>query len=183
MHGERWGALMNQKREESGKNEESPPVFERRRRQILLLQNWLQQIWLEPDPRRRMHGVFWILHRLFNPLAGIPKRSLRTNALYGQMRNQIPPVTFIEEALFQLLKNSEGAKFCANPDCPTPFFFATRPTQKYCSAPCGKPAQLAAKRRWWREEGRMRRTSGSSAEVKQTLNASKRTRPKKGMAK
>ena len=41
---------------------------------------------------------------------------------------------------------------CANPDCPQPYFFKGRVTQRYCDRPaCIVYAQREHKRKWWKD--------------------------------
>jgi hypothetical protein len=41
---------------------------------------------------------------------------------------------------------------CANPDCPQPYFFKGRITQRYCERPaCVVYAQRQHKRKWWKD--------------------------------
>jgi hypothetical protein len=42
---------------------------------------------------------------------------------------------------------------CANPECPQPYFFKGRITQRYCDRPaCVIYAQREHKKKWWREK-------------------------------
>src|SRR5262249_19174616 len=62
-----------------------------------------------------------------------------------------PPavVTPVEAMIFHLRQNQKRALCCRNPECPAPYFFASKKGQEYCSTECAKPAQRLAKRRWW----------------------------------
>lgn len=71
------------------------------------------------------------------------------------------PRTELQAACYALLQKSSLAKFCANPDCPAPYFIAKRATQRYCSPDCLKPFQKQAKLDWWNREGKLRRAGGS----------------------
>jgi hypothetical protein len=64
-----------------------------------------------------------------------------------------PPVTItpVEAAIYHLRRNRKRALHCPNPDCPAPYFFASKKGQKYCSLECAKPSQRESKRRWWAE--------------------------------
>jgi hypothetical protein len=56
------------------------------------------------------------------------------------------------EAVFHYLwQHMEHALHCANPECPAPYFFATKKNQKYCSPECAEPARRASKLRWWND--------------------------------
>lgn len=56
------------------------------------------------------------------------------------------------EAVFHYLwRNAKHALRCANSECPTPYFFATKKSQKFCSPECAEPARRASKLRWWND--------------------------------
>jgi len=43
---------------------------------------------------------------------------------------------------------------CANPECPQPYFFKGRKTQRFCDRPaCAAYGQREHKRNWWNEHG------------------------------
>jgi hypothetical protein len=69
------------------------------------------------------------------------------------LKSEEPPATIspVEAAIFHLRQNYRRALCCSNPECPAPYFFATKLRQKYCSDACAIPAQREAKRRWWNE--------------------------------
>jgi hypothetical protein len=69
------------------------------------------------------------------------------------LESEEPPViiTPVEAAIFHLRRNRKRALHCPNPDCPAPYFFASKKGQKYCSSECAKPSQRESKRRWWAE--------------------------------
>lgn len=62
---------------------------------------------------------------------------------------------------------------CHNCECSSPYFLASRCSQKYCSEVCARPAQRSYKRDWWQKHGkawrkgrtkkRKRRAKGQSA--------------------
>ncbi len=55
-------------------------------------------------------------------------------------------------AVFFYFRHSRArALFCPNPSCKSPYFFATKKGQKYCSTICALPSQRESKRNWWRE--------------------------------
>jgi hypothetical protein len=68
------------------------------------------------------------------------------------------PETQLQKAAYLLLRNSALVKFCANPDCQTPYFVARKTIQRYCSLDCLRPFQKAWKRSWWEREGKGRRS-------------------------
>lgn len=62
------------------------------------------------------------------------------------------PLTPFEAAMFHLQTQlTDKLRRCPNPTCSTPYFFATKKGQKFCSTVCAIPAQRAAKRKWWNE--------------------------------
>jgi hypothetical protein len=63
------------------------------------------------------------------------------------------PRTEFQRAIYQLFRQSSRAKICGNSDCPAPYFFATKATQRYCSDKCAELFQREWKRRWWAEHG------------------------------
>jgi hypothetical protein len=68
-----------------------------------------------------------------------------------------------EQMLAHFMKAADRARHCNNPDCLTPYFFAKRRSQKYCSDACALPAQREFKRRWWAEHGEARRRARKSS--------------------
>lgn len=130
--------------------------------------NWLFEIqwlvreaWREPDWRNRFYAVFWLLTYISKPLATLRPR--------GGSRTPIPSASAFEDGLLAfLLRDFSLAKFCANPICPAPYFFAKKVRQKYCSDACSRPAQLEAKKRYWETTGKDRR-----AEKKKTKSSVK----------
>lgn len=86
-----------------------------------------------------------------------------------------PPThaTPIEAVLFYFRHNINRTRHCPNSHCPAPYFFATKKGQEYCSAECAKPAQRAAKLRWWHE-------NKNAVNRRMRRKAAKSTRNKKG---
>jgi hypothetical protein len=69
----------------------------------------------------------------------------------ADLRDFAPPINPVEAAIFHFQHQAKRALHCPNPDCPAPYFFASRKGQKYCSEKCAEPAQRAAKRNWWQQ--------------------------------
>jgi hypothetical protein len=86
------------------------------------------------------------------------------------------PHNEMQAACYALLLNSNRARFCANPDCPAPYFIAKRTTQRYCSPDCLKPFQKQWKLDWWNREGKTRRTKASANSRKGGKNVTRKTR-------
>jgi hypothetical protein len=72
------------------------------------------------------------------------------------LNTQAPPpkqVSTLETVFAYFRRNWKTAHYCANPDCPAPYFFARR-NQKFCSRDCSRPSQLESKRRFWHKHKR-----------------------------
>jgi hypothetical protein len=130
------------------------------------LRQLLQKAWDARDQRRRewwCHGVETYYHR------GRPDRDLKeslgpaiTRGVLGDdflepgsllfaLREPPRAVLALESALLYFKKNQKRAAHCPNPECQTPYHFAGKKNQKYCSPACAKPARLAQLRKWWHE--------------------------------
>jgi len=129
-----------------------------------VLRQLLQKAWDARDQRRRewyCHGIAAYYHR------GRPDRDLEdrigptmTKALLGEyvqsdsllfaLREPPPAVLALESALLYFKNNEKRAAHCPNPECQTPYHFARKKNQKYCSPACAKPVRLAQLRKWWR---------------------------------
>ena len=53
---------------------------------------------------------------------------------------------------------------CWNPECPAPYFLASRNNQRYCSDGCTVVAKREAKRKWWSKHRAKRKSSKSKRE-------------------
>jgi hypothetical protein len=62
-----------------------------------------------------------------------------------------PALTPFERAMYHFQQIGDLARHCPNPECPAPYFFATKRSQKYCSTSCSGWAQREQKRNWWSE--------------------------------
>jgi hypothetical protein len=73
--------------------------------------------------------------------------------VYFHLRTVEPPEKPVPlvAIMYHFRMNTHRLRHCPNPLCTTPYFFATKKGQKFCSAPCALPAQREAKRRWWNE--------------------------------
>lgn len=116
------------------------------------LRNAVRVVWKSPDYRLKHWGVFRILEKYF----AIGDRSISSGPvqdsvewLFGSLGSPIP----FELALMRLLKAPQSTRFCANPDCGAPYFWAEHASQRYCSPPCGRRAQRESKRIWWEANG------------------------------
>lgn len=121
---------------------------------IVTLMLMLRNIWTEPDRRQKEWGVFAFRYALYK----YEDDTLTSERLFGILLDpaksfRIPPPTPFEQALSYLIKVGDKARYCANPECPAPYFFVQRKNQRYCSEICAAPAQRELKRQWWAEHG------------------------------
>jgi hypothetical protein len=116
------------------------------------LRDAVRVVWKSSDHRFKHWGVFSILEKYF----AIGDRSLSGGPVYDSMEfffASLGPATPFELALMRLLSVPHSTRFCANPECGTPYFWAEHASQKYCSEPCATVAQREYKRKWWTEHG------------------------------
>lgn len=110
---------------------------------ILELRNLVRKVWIQADLRTKRYGVFllwkWSMFGL--------------DWVENEIPSGLPSYSPFEKAILLLTDAAEFARYCGNPECFTPYFFASRRNQKYCSDACAKPAQREFKRRWWTEHG------------------------------
>lgn len=121
---------------------------------IVTLMQMMHNLWIEPDPRQKEWGLFAFRYALYK----YEDETLTSNSLFGILLDpaksfRIPPPTPFEQALSYLVKVGDKARYCANPECPAPYFFVQRKNQRYCSEICAAPAQRELKRKWWAEHG------------------------------
>jgi hypothetical protein len=133
------------------------------------LRKLLRLIWREPDLRTKEYGLFLLQQKAFE----------REN--YFQLSSSEFPIPLpfpgkLEQAFLHLRRASSRVRYCSNPDCLTPYFFAKRRNQKYCSDACAIPAQREAKRQWWAENGEEWRATRQKAS---TVARSKRQKVRK----
>lgn len=119
--------------------------------------------WLEPDAKTRQWG--WAILR--TDLARIWVSGSSYLSLWDdnseRFRLPQPPKELpIEKAFDYLLKHHQRTRYCPNPECAAPYFFAKRHTQKYCSEKCAQHCERESKRRWWAEHGEEWRTARQS---------------------
>ena len=133
--------------------------------EMVQVRDALRAIWREPDLRRRE----WLTYRLREHLmAKADSRFIQAAGVISgpEVIDRLPPPSPFEQAIMQLLKSADRARYCANPDCPAPYFLAKRRSQKYCSDICALPAQREFKRRWWDEHGKARRKARRTSSKK-----------------
>jgi hypothetical protein len=157
--------------------------------QLPSLRLFVCRLWIEPDARIREWAVFVLRYQLYT--------MERDRSLEGEFLDispnsdtlpHIPPPRPLEQALSYLVKFADRARYCANPECPAPYFFVKRKNQRYCSEICAAPAQRELKRQWWAEHGEEWRAArqgkksskskgkskGESSKQKQTVKKSRK---------
>ena len=149
---------------------------------VSTLKLMLRDLWTEPDSRQKEWGVFAFRYALYK----WGDHSLKGDDLFKILydpakRFRVPPPTPFELALSYLVKAGDRARYCANPECPAPYFFVTRKNQRYCSEICAAPAQRELKRKWWAEHGEeWRKTRTGKKSGKGTTTKKRKPSSKKG---
>jgi hypothetical protein len=125
---------------------------------LLPLREALRAVWRAPDPRTKQWGIFRISQDFFlqgdRDLIRTPLESATDSFLV-----QVKPPRRTERLLLELMRWADLTRCCGNPDCSTPYFIASRRSQKYCSDLCSRPAQCEFKRTWWAEHGSAQRAA------------------------
>lgn len=80
----------------------------------------------------------------------LASRSREDERIFELMRS-LPPPTPMEAVLFHLQRIGDKLRHCPNPECPAPYFIASKKGQKFCSPECAAPSQRESKRKWWYE--------------------------------
>jgi hypothetical protein len=131
--------------------------------------------WVEPNAKTREWGlaVFRVELARTVPLGG---KHLWLWGDSDHFRLPEPPEDLpIDKAFEYLLKHHDRARCCPNPECPAPYFFAKRHSQRYCSEKCAQSGERETKRRWWAEHGKSWRKGRKRAAI-----AVSKTQKKKG---
>ena len=62
-----------------------------------------------------------------------------------------PDPSCLEAVLaYACVEHSDRLRYCQNPECREPYFWAERKDQQFCSKDCGSYGQKESKRNWWR---------------------------------
>ena len=134
---------------------------------VIRLRNYLRKAWDAQDRRARdwyaydLRGLFAILCRTTGAETR-PSESdekweewvwLQNDAeRWDKWLGEPPPLTALEVTMFYFQTSiAERAKHCGGPECPAPYFIATKRWQKYCSPECTGPSTRESKREWWRK--------------------------------
>jgi hypothetical protein len=106
-----------------------------------MLAELLKDAWKQPTSLSRELKIFCLQRDLLglHALREDPVESFKTDKL----------MFLILRAVFL----AEKMRYCANPECPAPYFLAKRRSQKYCTQECALPAQREFKKAWWAEHG------------------------------
>ncbi|HEV2881082.1 MAG TPA: hypothetical protein VGX24_07370 [Pyrinomonadaceae bacterium] len=127
---------------------------------IVTIKLILINLWTEPDSRQKEWGAFAFRYALYKWGDDAVAGDNLFRILYDPAKRfRVPPPTPFEQALSYLVKVGDKARYCANPECPAPYFFVVRKNQRYCSEICAAPAQRELKRKWWAEHGEEWRTT------------------------
>lgn len=62
--------------------------------------------------------------------------------------------------MLEAIHSADRMRICGNPQCPAPYFIASRRSQKFCCDACALPAQREYKRKWWNEHRAKKRKAG-----------------------
>jgi hypothetical protein len=122
---------------------------------LLPLRDYVRHLWVR-DARAKHWGIFIIPERFFGVGFRGPSIGPWTSDSQWLQGQELPSESSCEQ-VFTHLANCTAV--CRNSECSSPYFFASRRGQKYCSADCARPAQREFKNNWWREYGSARRAA------------------------
>jgi hypothetical protein len=115
---------------------------------------------LQPIPALRKRDILraiWRADQYSNDYLKILLTGSRVEFDWKRGELVYSPENDFEYAIYALFRNSSRAKFCANPDCPAPYFIGARKSERYCSEDCAAVYQRKWKRNWWKQVGSSRR--------------------------
>jgi hypothetical protein len=122
------------------------------------LQLHLRHAWQQPKGYPRIAALAdlrqlpWHLHRLFEQSIFEQNRTDGSLPAFRAGRCWLNVYLAVHHA--ELLDDQDKMAVCANPGCCTPYFFAIRRGQRFCSEKCAGTGNREAKRRWWRKHGK-----------------------------
>jgi hypothetical protein len=121
---------------------------------LMPLRETLRAVWRAPDRRSKLWGIMRISQDFFQygdrSLVRIPLSN------EGDYFLSLRSPSRFEEQILQFIDLTDWTGYCANPDCQHPYYLSKR-KKKYCNRACAKPAQQAAKRKWFNTKGSRRR--------------------------
>jgi hypothetical protein len=139
---------------------------------LVPLRDAVRFLWTS-DLRTKQWGIFRILEKFFaRGVRGLAVGPV-TDDVEWFCANSLGPVTTCERIFTQLIQRTS---ICGNFDCPAPYFFARRRSQKYCSGECAAPAQREFKRKWWSEHGPKWRASRAAAHKERPRRIARKSR-------
>jgi hypothetical protein len=129
------------------------PAAEIRKWSLQLLINIrtdLRRLWAMGDSDERD----WGMHLLRQHLWAISAHPTIHAGVFDRLLSEgPPPADGLQQAMLYFLRKSYRARICRADCTVTPYFFAEKSNQQFCSETCSRAAQADAKRRWWRKEG------------------------------
>jgi hypothetical protein len=121
---------------------------------LMPMREALRAVWRAPDKRSKLWGIMRIIQDFFQygdrSLVRIPLPN------EGDYFLSLRSPSRFEEAILQFIDLADCTGYCANGDCQHPYYLSPR-KKKYCTRECAKPAQRAAKKKWWNTKGSRRR--------------------------
>jgi hypothetical protein len=108
---------------------------------LMVLRDNVRSIWMDNDPETKEWKI--------SLLRGDLTMSGSFLFVLGP-----PPPTPYQRAVMHLLKSASKTRYCNNPDCPSPYFFGKRKSQKFCGEDCTVSIQREHRRRWWKKHGK-----------------------------
>lgn len=130
---------------------------------VARVQQFLRLAWDAPDLRTREWLIFKTRDQYYFHTVRLPLFEARVgpDPAAGNLSQQsdeeyaasiqAPPFVPFEQLMYRFQRMADLAFHCGNPECPAPYFFAKKKSQRFCSEDCSAPAKREAKRRWWRE--------------------------------
>jgi hypothetical protein len=117
--------------------------------EVFALQEAVRTIWQAPDRRTKEWRIFRLVE------ATVLGDTYPSGGAFGVLGKvaPLPSPTLFEQACDHLRDYCHRLAHCCNSECPSPFFFARRLSQRFCSEVCALPTQREIKRRWWTEHG------------------------------
>jgi hypothetical protein len=126
---------------DSGEDGPSTKAVDLSNDRLFSLRDALRSIWAASDLETKEWGIF-----LFGA------DSTMTVSFASSVGP--PPPNPFQQAVMYLFKLAGKTRLCQNSECPSPYFLASRSSQKYCSQVCALPAQCSYKRDWWKKYGK-----------------------------
>jgi hypothetical protein len=107
---------------------------------LFSLRNKLRSVWATSDLKEKEWRIFLL-------------RADSTMTVSFLSSLEVPAPSPFEQTVMYLFKRASKTRCCHNRECHSPYFWASRSSQKYCSDVCALPAQRSYKRLWWQKNG------------------------------